>query len=323
MNPLRIGIIGTGGISNFHGEMIETLEDAVITALADPNELNRNKFKAKFDLTDVKEYTDYRDLLNEGFADAVIICSPHSMHYEHAAAALQSGHHVLLEKPMTVRVEEAEKLEEAAKASGKVLQIGYQRLFMPEFVYIKQVLDSGKLGKLTSLTACLYQNWEQLTIGTWRQIPELSGGGTLFDSGSHALAAILWLTGLEPLQAKAISDFRGTPVEINTYSVVRFSEGVIAGINIIGNAADWFETYTLCGEKGVLHYDNGKVILHMHGEEPAIVEQEYLPSLTRNQAGSFVDAVRGKGEVRVAGDFGREVIRFTKMIYAAAGTEDQ
>lgn len=319
MDKIRIGFIGTGGISSLHGKMLQELANQTITALADPNEQNRKRFKTNFGLTDVKEYVDYQDLLNDGCTDAVIICSPHSMHCEQAAAALQSGHHVLLEKPMAVSIEEAEKLAEVAKASGKVLQVGYQRLYLPELGFMKQIIESGKLGKLTSLTACLYQNWEQLTIGTWRQIPELSGGGMLFDSGSHALATILWLTGLEPVQAKAVSDFRGTPVEINTYSVVQFSGGVLAGINIIGNAADWFETYTFCGENGVLHYDNGKIILHLHGQQPVTVDQESMPPMTRTQAQRFIDAALGKGDIQVTGDFGKDVIRFTKMIYAAAG----
>lgn len=316
MDKIRIGMIGTGGIAGWHGRQLLALPEAEIVAIADTSEDSRNTFLGKFDGLRAREFDDYRKMLEETELDAAVICSPHTLHYEQASAVLERGLHVLIEKPMTCSSAEAEKLIERAKAAGKILQVSYQRHFQPDFLYIKEAIAGGEIGKLTSITASLYQDWKQLTPGTWRQNPALSGGGFLMDSGSHIIDVLLWTTGLTPVEVNTRLHRHGSPVEIDTFTTIRFAEGAVAGLNLVGYAPCWHETYVFCGEKGGIFYDNGKITVRRHREDPIVPE---LPQPKTDQDKSFVDAILGRQEVAVSGEFAYRVVKFSEMAYASAG----
>ncbi len=317
MAKLRIGMIGTGGISHWHArQLLELKDDAEIVAIADTSAQSRDHFVSTFGLQHVKQFSDYKEMLDQTELDAAVICSPHTLHFQQATDVLNRGLHVLIEKPMTCSSAEAEQLIATAEKAGKVLQVSYQRHFQPEFIYIRDAIARGEIGKLTSITASLYQEWKQGTTGLWRQVPELSGGGMLMDSGSHICDVLLWTSGLTPVEVKPQLSMQGAPVEIDTFTSIRFQEGAIAGLNIVGYAPCWHETYVFCGEDGGIFYDNGKITLRRLGQEPIVPE---LPKQTTNQDKSFVDAILGRHEVMVPGTFALKVVKFTEMIYQAAG----
>jgi len=318
MGTIRIGMIGTGGISHLHGRQLQDLPEVEIVALCDTSEKNRAKFAAQFDLPQVLHFTDYAKMLAEAELDAVVICSPHTLHFQQATDALQMGLHVLIEKPMTCSSEEAEQLIKTAEQAGKVMQVSYQRHFQPEFLYIRDTIANGEIGKLTSVTASLYQEWKQGTTGLWRQVPALSGGGMLMDSGSHIVDVLLWTTGLTPLEVKPNLHNQGAPVEIDSFTSIRFAEGAVAGLNIVGYAPCWHETYVFCGENGGIFYDNGSITVRRLGQKPVVPE---LSKQTTNQDKSFIDAILGRHEVMVPGSFALKVVNLTQMIYRAAGYE--
>ncbi|TNJ63533.1 Gfo/Idh/MocA family oxidoreductase [Paenibacillus hemerocallicola] len=318
MSTIRIGFIGCGNIAHSHVLRLSRVEGVEIVALADPGERGRRLLKQKFGLDRAAEYDDHAEMLNGGDVDAVIICSPHTLHARHAEEALAAGKHVLIEKPMTCSSEEAKHLIATAERAGKVLQVSFQRHFLPPFLYIRSAIADGVIGKLASVTATLYQNWKQSQEGTWRQMPELSGGGMLMDSGSHIIDVLLWTTGLTPQQLSVQLECHGAPVEVDTLTAFRFAEGGIGSMNIIGLAplGKLKETYAFIGEAGGIFYDNGRVTLTLNGQEP--IEPE-LPESVTDPDRSFVDAILGKHEVLVPGEYALKVVAFTEAIYAAAG----
>nr|WP_238392537.1 Gfo/Idh/MocA family oxidoreductase [Paenibacillus antri] len=168
----------------------------------------------------------------------------------------------------------------------------------------RSAIRSGEIGKLTSITASLYQEWREGTANSWRQDPSLSGGGFLMDSGSHIIDVLLWTTGLTPVEVKTQLHRQGSPVEIDTFSSIRFAEGAVAGLNLVGHAPCWHETYVFCGEAGGIFYDNGKITLRKAGEEPIVPK---LPEPATNQDKSFIDAILGRHEVMVPGEFALKV----------------
>ena len=216
---------------------------------------------------------------------------------------------------MTCSSVEAGQLIRIAEQSGKMLQVSYQRHFQPEFLYIRDAIARGEIGKLTSVTASLYQEWKPGTSGSWRQDPALSGGGFLMDSGSHIIDVLLWTTGLTPVEVKPQLHMHGTPVEIDTFTSIRFAEGAVAGLNLVGYAPCWHETFVFCGEDGGIFYDNGKITLRRWKQEPIVPE---LPK-HHNQDKSFIDAILGRHEVLVPGEFALKVVKLSEMIYEAAG----
>jgi len=316
LNKIRIGFIGTGGIAGWHAKQLLELPEAAITALADVSEASLDRFAGQYKLEGAERYADYRDMLERAQLDAVVICSPHTQHFAQAMDVLNKGLHVLIEKPMTCSSAEAEQLIAAAERTGKVLQVSYQRHFQPDILYIRDAIRSGAIGRLTSITASLYQEWKKGTTGTWRQDPSLSGGGFLMDSGSHIIDTLLWTTGLTPVEVKPQLERHGCPVEIDTFTSIRFAEGAVAGLNLVGNAPCWHETYVFCGDEGGIFFENGRITLRKPGQEPVVPE---LPAQTTNQDKSFVDAILGRHEVMVSGEFALKVVRFSEMVYEAAG----
>ncbi|SFS68068.1 Gfo/Idh/MocA family protein [Paenibacillus sp. BC26] len=316
MSLIRVGMIGTGGIAGWHARQLSELPEVQITALADPNAAGRAQFAAQNQLGDIPAFAEYSEMLNEVELDAVVICSPHTLHFEQASAVLRKGLHVLIEKPMTCSSEEAKTLIELAEEAGKIMQVSYQRHFQPEFLYIRDAIARGEIGKLTSITASLYQEWRQGTPGSWRQDPALSGGGFLMDSGSHIIDVLLWTTGLTPIEVKPQLHMHGTPVEIDTFTSIRFAEGAVAGLNLVGFAPCWHETFVFCGEEGGIFYDNGRITLRRLRQEPIVPE---LPPVSTNQDKSFIDAILGRHDVLVPGEYALKVVQLSEMIYEAAG----
>lgn len=316
MESVRLGIIGTGGISHVHVQQLREINNAQIVAVADPNQEHRQHLIETFNLEQIAEFNHHLVMLETIPLDAVLICSPHTLHYQQVVDSIQHGCHVLIEKPMACSLEEAEKLIDMAKKENKVLQVSYQRHFEPAFLYIRQAISSGKIGNLTSITASLYQDWKYLTTGTWRQNPSLSGGGMLMDSGSHIVDVLLWTTGLKPLEVESKIEQHQTSVEQDSFTTIRFENNVVAGLNIVGNAPCWHETYVFCGESGAIFYDNGKIVHRPLGKEAIAPE---LPPQTTNSDKSFIDAILGVHDVKVPGEFAKEVVFLTERIYKAAG----
>lgn len=314
MNKIRIGFIGSGGIAHYHASHLRELENVQITAIADPNPESRRTFIQTQEV-DALEFDDFEEMLNRSELDAVIICSPHTLHYQHAKAALLKGCHVLLEKPMVCLVDEAEELISLAKEKNCLLQISYQRHYQPEFLHIKKLIEENHIGILTSVNASLYQDWIYLSAGTWRQKPSLSGGGMLFDSGSHILDSILWITGLTPIESKSFIHQRGTEVDIDSFTTVKYTENVMGTITIAGMSPCWHETYSFIGDKGAVFYENGQVSLVRNGEAS---QKQIIDKADTNTDKSFINAILGNEEVGVPGEFAVRVLKFTKEIYEAA-----
>ncbi|RKN84669.1 Gfo/Idh/MocA family protein [Paenibacillus ginsengarvi] len=318
MDQVRIGLIGTGNIAHTHVHRLKKEPSAVIAAISDPNAASRQALKNKFALEQAAEFENYADMLEQSELDAVIICSPHTLHYRHASDALAAGKHVLVEKPLTCTSAAAERLIAQADKAGKVLQVSFQRHFLPAFMYIRQAIAEGAIGPLTSVTATLYQDWKDAQQGTWRQNPQLSGGGMLMDSGSHIIDVLLWTTGLTPETVTTQLHNQGSPVEVDTFTSIRFAEGAVGSLNIIGKTPEklFLETYAFIGEKGGIFYDNGKITLRQNGAEPAEPE---LPVAVSDPDRSFVAAILGHSEVSVPGTYAVKVLRLTESIYEAAG----
>lgn len=121
---MRTAVIGAGYLGRFHAQKYARLPNSTLVGVADPNEAARNAVAAE---SGVAAYADYRDLL--GRVDAVSVVTPTPTHQEIAAAFLDSGAHVLVEKPMTVTVAEGESLIAAAKRAGRILQVGHLERF--------------------------------------------------------------------------------------------------------------------------------------------------------------------------------------------------
>lgn len=209
---VRVGFIGTGGIANSHIKAYLQFDDVEIVAGADLIEGRAAEFFAKYGLQNVKTYTDYKQMIAECQLDVVSICTYNRQHAGPAMYAMEHGLDVLLEKPMTVTMDEAVALCRTEKQTGRILSIGFQPRFDPNMQMIGNIFRSGVLGKIYYI---------QTGGGRRHGIPagrtdsfimdETAGVGAVGDIGCYSLDMILNALGYpKPLTVSGYtSDFFG------------------------------------------------------------------------------------------------------------------
>ena len=320
MERIRVGFIGVGGMAQGHIERLLKLPEVDMVAIADISDksIERTLSRQPEGLAATKVYGDYRMLLEEAKPDAVVIATPHTLHYQMAVDSLDSGAHVLIEKPMVNRVVHAHALIKKVEETGKVVGLAYQRHTMPQFRYIRERIASGEFGKVQFVNALQQQGWAKGTVGSWRQDPELSGGGQINDSGSHLLDIILWTTGLAPDKVAAFMDNRGTPVDINSAVTVQFVGGAQGTISVVGDAAGWYEDITIWCDNGTFYVREG-LPFRVQGVDGHITAPDLsdLPEGTDVDT-NFIRTIQGRETIAGAPIDGLHTIELTEAAWRSA-----
>lgn len=203
LDHVRTGFIGAGRISDLHALEYSSNPNASIVAIADVNVSQAEARASAWGFPDARIVSDYRAVLDDPNVDAVEILLPHHLHAEVALAALDAGKHVSLQKPMTTRLADADRLVERAGSSVGVLRVFENFIFYPPTMKAKELIDQGAIG--TPLTIRIKSNpgrsrtaWEvPAAADSWRQDPTQNGGGPLaFDDGHHKFATAWHFMGL-------------------------------------------------------------------------------------------------------------------------------
>lgn len=190
---VRIGIIGCGGIANGkHLPGLKSTPGIEMVAFCDIIEEKAQAAKAVYGTPDAKVYTDYKKLLEDSTIDVVHVCTPNRSHSFITVDALEAGKHVMCEKPMAINSEEAKKMLDAAKRTGKKLTIGYQNRQRPDSLWLKEEVEKGTLGEIYYAKATAIRRRFVPTWGVFLNEYE-QGGGPLIDIGTHALDLTLWM----------------------------------------------------------------------------------------------------------------------------------
>lgn len=192
MDKVRIGIIGCGGIANGkHMPALKKLPDVEMVAFCDIIVERAEKAAKEFGIEGAKVYEDYKELLKDKTIDVVHVLTPNREHSFITVDALESGKHVMCEKPMAINTAEAQKMINAANRTGKKLTIGYQNRYRPDSWYLKRACDNGDLGEIYYGKAHAIRRRAVPTWGVFLNEEE-QGGGPLIDIGTHALDLTLW-----------------------------------------------------------------------------------------------------------------------------------
>ena len=320
---LRFAMIGTGGFARSHAKHLSAHPEVTIAALCDVSTDITKAFAAATLGAEqqVAHYASVEALLASEELDAVLIASPHTLHFEHAMQAIAAGCHCYIEKPMVTNTADAVALREAAERAGRIVVIGYNTPSKPSFDYLRQTIRSQRLGRLELVNGYISQSWLNATRGTWRQDPALSGGGQAYDSGAHFLCSIVWTVESPVTSLAAFIDQHGTKVDINSTISARFANGVMAALAIGGNSVHWGSHAAYVFEQGVIEIDawNGKWIREYReqGGAEAIIE---LPSRTGRASDNFIDAIQGRDEPRTSPIDGVLQAQLMDAIYESASS---
>ena len=210
MKKISVAVIGAGvrGTNAYAPYLLENPSLGQVVAVAEPNEEKRNNFKNRYNIKEENTFYSYNDLLSKDkLADALIIATNDEQHYEPAQMALKKGYHILLEKPMSNKLEEVIKLGELAKKyPDQVFMICHVLRYTPFFSELKKLVDSKELGELVNIqhneNIGYYHYAHSYIRGNWKNSNETSP--LVLAKSCHDMDILLWLTGK---RCKYISSF--------------------------------------------------------------------------------------------------------------------
>ena len=326
MERWGIGIIGAGGIAGAHASAwLAFSDDCHLVAFADMDERRAQERAEQFGAE--AWYRDPEGLLRRDDIHIVSICTPPFNHAELAIAALQAGKHVLVEKPMCCSLDEADRMIAAAAEAERVLGVVFQWRFTPEFLRMKALLDSGKLGKpiLVHMVSFWWRTADYFRIW-WRGTWERECGGSVLNHAIHHLDFVLGLMGAP---ARVTAEMGVFAHEIETedaaVAVVRFVNGALG--SLAASTATHPEEYriALYGELGsvALPWRLNAVDPHDQDELDRWLRQIPRPEHGGHAAvvGDFLHAVKTGGRPVVDGQEGRRSVELATAIYKSAITQ--
>ena len=218
------GIIGMGDIATrvTAPAMAQAKNNRLAAVMR--RDLNRAKELAR-EYGAPKAYGTVRELLEDDEIDAVYVATPVHAHADQTIQAAEQGKHVLCEKPMALSAEEGERMVEACDANGVKLMVCYYQRFNRRHQRIKDLLDAGEIGQVTA-ARLTFASLKPDEPGSWRQVPELSGGGNLMDCGSHCVDLLRYLVG-EITEVSALVDTLAFsyPVDDTATMLLRLDDG--------------------------------------------------------------------------------------------------
>lgn len=203
MSGLRVAIVGSGGIFKLaHEPAWRQIPQARVIAICDIVKERAEQARAESGVE--KAFSSLDELLASDGVDLVDICTPHPSHAELAIKALHAGKHVICEKPMALEAEDAVRMIEASKATGRHLYIGHTRRFDRRWVAVKEQLAAGRIGEPVC-ARWSERSWAGFAADSWRWDPR--NGGVLMDLGVHVADLFGWFfeSAATEVYAKALS----------------------------------------------------------------------------------------------------------------------
>ncbi len=223
---LGYAVVGLG-VGKGHCDAAIASENADLIAVCDLIPEKMEKIAAK--QPGLRMYTEFDELLKDTDVDIISICLPSAMHADFAVRALHAGKHVLVEKPIDITLDAAQKIEEARLATGLKAGVIHQNRFNLDMQAIRKALDAGRLGTLTLGTFAVkwfrqqdyYEGWH----GTW----DMDGGGSLMNQAVHTVDIMQWFMGdVESVTSHTGIYTHDIETEDATVSIIKFKSGALA-----------------------------------------------------------------------------------------------
>lgn len=222
MKKVNVAVVGTGFIGPAHIEALRRLPNIEVVGLC---EATLELAQEKASLLGIEKAYTFEEMLKDEAIEVVHICTPNFLHFPQAKAALSAGKHVICEKPLATKIEEAEELVSLANEKGLVNAIHFNLRYYPMVRQMKAMRDNGELGEIYSIMGSYLQDWLFLkTDYNWRLEPDKSGDSrAIADIGSHLLDLTEYVTGLKITEVLAdfstVHKTRLKPLKaIETYS---------------------------------------------------------------------------------------------------------
>lgn len=327
MKKLKVAVVGCGNIFPMHALSIKKIENIELVAVCDNK---KDRAIAKGEEFNCRYYFDYKEMIDQEDIDVLHICLPHYLHAEVSIYASQKNIHVLTEKPMSISLEDGEKMVQVAKENNTTLGVIFQNRYNPGALAIKNAIQSGELGNIVSgkLQVTWKRTDEYYSQSDWKGTWEKEGGGVVIDQAIHTLDLMRWFVGAEIQYVSANIGNRAheiIEVEDTAEGVIVYINGVTTAfqaINYYGyDAPVEIEVYCengiakMVGDRGHIIFNDGREIIADNNPNEIFDYgnnvKSYWGSSHFKQIINFYEALNSKIQPDITGE---EALKTQKMI---------
>lgn len=291
---IRVGVIGAGAMGKNHIRIYSEMPNVELAGISD---IDRDLVEGLAKEYGTEAFTDYKELLGKGL-DAVSIVVPTRMHRQVAIDAIEAGAHVLVEKPIADSVENAEAIISAAKRLNRFVMVGHIERFNPAVIRLKEIVDSGLLGKIVSISTT--------RVGPYN--PRIRDVGVILDIGVHDIDVISYLYNRHANQVYTVAGADIHSQEDHATIHMRFDEEFSGLVEVNWLTPHKVRKLTAVGVKGVayLDYVDQTVELHDSGwvRKAKIEQREPL----RNELEHFINCIKSQKQPYPAGEDGMHAL---------------
>lgn len=255
------GIIGCGTISDWHAGAIKSIGSASLIGFTDINEGARRAFADKYN---ARAFEDIEQLLEDEEIDVVCICTPSGLHAPLAIKAANAGKHIIVEKPMALNLEEADRVIEACEKNKVKAAVISQLRFSEAVAKLKAAVEENILGKLImgDIYMKYYRSQEYYDKGGWRGTWKMDGGGALMNQGIHGIDLLQYIMGpVKSVYAHTRTLARKIEVEDTAAALLEFQNGalgLVQGTTCIYPGSP--RRLEVCGDKGTIVLEEDSIV---------------------------------------------------------------
>ena len=328
---IHVGILGAGNISQTHARAANAVPGVQITAVLGRTREKAVKFAGEFGGA---PYDDLARFLSHKPMDLVAIGSPSGVHAEQAIAAVERGLHVLVEKPVDITTERIDRLIDKAERAGVKVGVFFQDRLKPDIVRLKDLIDSGRLGKpvLASARVKWYRPPDYYGQSRWRGTWALDGGGALMNQGIHTVDVMQWLMGpVVRLSARTGTLLHKIEVEDTAVATIEFATGALGILEATTSVYPGYpRRVEVTGSEGTAILDGDTLISVELQHAPPSETKEGGPTVSSSSPvvadasahqrilEDFIGAIQTNREPVCDARAGRKSVAIVEAIYASA-----
>jgi len=255
---MNLGIVGCGDIAGYTAFFARLNRRIAMTACCDVSKQRADSFARRHGIKHV--FTDYAGMLANARLDAVYLAVPHNLHFEMIKRAVESGRHVLVEKPVTKTYAEGVEIVHMAERTGIKLAVNYQYRYDAGCYRMARAVQSGQIGEVRygRINIPWHRERKYFEGSPWHKTIDRSGGGTLITQGSHFLDTALWACGSRPVSAVGVTArrvFQDVEVEDLAMGIVELGNGAWIEIcSSMASASEQAVSIEIYGSKATAAY---------------------------------------------------------------------
>ncbi len=292
---IRAGVIGVGAMGQHHVRIYSEMENVELVGISDVSESRVNELAQQYK---TRGFTDYNELLEQNL-DAISLVVPTTLHMPIGLDVIKSGANLLVEKPIADTLENAEKLTDAADDAGVKLMVGHIERFNPAVTKLKQIIDSGLLGKIVSISA--------RRVGPYN--PRIRDVGVILDIGVHDIDVISYLYGKKVNEVYSIAGADIHSFEDHAAIILRYDD-VFSGIV----ETNWLTPHkvrklTVIGVDGVAYLDYIDQTVELHDGEWIRKAKVEMDEPLKKELMHFIDAISNGKEPSPSGEDGTHALK--------------